>query len=149
LDHFTRVTKGVYFANRESNSEERLFLEQEYEGHCQMCLKQIIKHNGQHYFEAINIIKFNDLNEKLKGSGRLGWNSLCLCPNCAAEYNYCSKKISMIYEQVMVKEVETDSDDVIEIDVEIPEGKRRTIKYSPRHFMSLKQALKILSDKGL
>lgn len=147
MDHFTRVTKGVYFANRESNNEERLFLEQEYDGHCQMCLKQIIKHNGQHYFEAINIIKFNDLNERLSGTGKLGWNSLCMCPNCAAEYNYCSKKISTIYDQVMATEVEADCDDYIGIQVEIPEGKRRTIRYSPRHFLALKTVLKLLSDE--
>lgn len=148
LDHFVRAAKGVSFTNRESNAEERMFLEQEYGGHCQMCLKQIIKHNGKHYFEAINIIKFSDLHERVKSSAKLGWNSLCLCPNCAAEYNYCSKKISMIYDQVMSTEVEVDSDEPIEIQVEIPEGRRRTIKYSPRHFMALKGALKILSDKN-
>lgn len=146
LDYITNVTKGVYFANRESNKEERMFLEQEYQGSCQICLKKIIKHNGEHYFEAINIFRFNDMPDQLRASGKFGWNSLCLCPNCAAEYNYCSKKISSLYDQVVAKEVEPNSDEAICIDIEIPEGKKRTIKYSPRHFIALKEALKLFSD---
>ena len=65
LDYITNVTKGVYFANRESNKEERMFLEQEYQGSCQICLKKIIKHNGEHYFEAINIFRFKGVEDSL------------------------------------------------------------------------------------
>lgn len=93
MDNFISVARGLSFSSRPSNKEERIFLEQEYDGHCQICLKQIRKYNGEHYFEAINIIKFSKLPERLANSGKYGWNSLCLCPNCAAEYNYCSKKI--------------------------------------------------------
>lgn len=146
LDNFTRVTKGVYFGSRESNKEERMFLEQEYEGRCQICYKQIIKHNGEHYFEAINIFRFNDMPDQLKASSRYGWNSLCLCPNCAAEYIYCSKKIGTLYDQVVALDVVPDSDEPIAINIEIPQGKKRTIKYSPRHFLALKEALKLFSD---
>lgn len=146
LDNFTRVKKGVFFASRQSNKEERMFLEQEYDGHCQICLKQIVKHDGKHYFEAINIIRFNDMPEQLQETGKFGWNSLCLCPNCAAEYNYCSKRISTIYDQIMKTEVEPDSDDPIAINIEIPQGKKRTIKYSPRHFLALKRALNTFPD---
>ena len=50
LDEYTYVAKGLTFARHASNEEERLFLEQEYDGHCQICLKQICKYNGDHYF---------------------------------------------------------------------------------------------------
>ena len=143
LDFDISVTKGFTFASRKSNKEEKQFLLQEYDGHCQICLKQITKHDGDRYFEAINVIKFSGMDEKFENASRLGWNSLCLCPNCAAEYNYSSKRISAIYEQVMATDVEADSDDAIEIGIELPMGYAKTIKYSPRHLMALKEALKI------
>lgn len=83
--------------------------------------------------------------DNLSGSLGLGWNSLCLCPNCAAEYNYCSKRISDIYDQVMNTEVEPDSDEAIGIDIELPQGKTRTIRYSPRHFLALKKAFEVFT----
>lgn len=145
MDQEVYVAKGLQFASRSSNEEERQFLLAEYGGACQICGKQIIKHNGDEYFEAINIIKFSELKANLANSSRLGWNSLCLCPNCAAEYNYCSKKISSIYDRVMQTSVEADSDVPIGIQIELPEGKNRTINYSPRHFIALKEAFKIFT----
>lgn len=147
LDQFTYVAKNLTYVRHYCNEEERLFLEQEYDGHCQICLKQICKYNGDHYFEAINIMKYSQLPERLQNSSKYGWNSLCLCPNCAAEYNYCSKKISTLYEQVMENDVEAGSDETIDILVEIPQGKERKIHYSPRHFLALKSALKIFADE--
>jgi hypothetical protein len=41
----------------------------------------------------------------------------------------------------MEQQVEADSDEPIQIDIELPAGKQRSIKYSPRHFMALRQAL--------
>lgn len=147
MDNYISVARGLSFSSRQSNKEERLFLEQEYDGHCQICLKQIRKYNGEYYFEAINIIKFSKLPERLANSGKYGWNSLCLCPNCAAEYNYCSKKISSLYDQVMQLDVEAGSEETIDVDIEMPEGKARRIRYSPRHFMALKEAFKIFADE--
>lgn len=145
MDHEIFVTRGLQFASRTSNEEERQFLLAEYDGACQICEKQIVKHDGEAYFEAINVIKFSDMLANLAGSSKLGWNSLCLCPNCAAEYNYCSKKISSIYEQVIHTDVEPDSTNPIGIRVELPEGTPRTIHYSPRHFIALKEAFKIFT----
>jgi hypothetical protein len=147
LDHFVSVAKGLTFTSHTSNKEEREFLKQEYGGVCQICLKQINKYNGEHYFEAINIIKFNELPERLQNSSYLGWNSLCLCPNCAAEYNYCSKKISSFYYQVMAKVVVPGSEATIDIEIEMPLGKIRHIHYSPRHFMAMQEAFKIFADE--
>lgn len=137
LENFTSIAKGLQFASRSSNAEERQFLEQEYSGHCQICLKRIVKHNGDNYFEAINVIKYSKLPERLANSSKFGWNSLCLCPNCAAEYNYASKKISSMYDQIMELEVEPGSEETIDIDIEMPVGKRRRIRYSPRHAASI------------
>ncbi|WP_027430178.1 sacsin N-terminal ATP-binding-like domain-containing protein [Lachnospira multipara] len=139
--------RGVVFTRRESNKEEKLFLESEYGGYCQICKTRIKKWNGDSYFEAINIVKANDLQEHMTKSFNLGWNSLSLCPNCAAKYNYCSKVISGLYYQVMQTQIEVDSDEPIEIKVEIPEGEEVVIKYSPRHFLALKRAFEIYAGE--
>ena len=147
LQEHVSVTRGAYFTRKECSTEERSFLQEQYGGYCQMCTKKIIKWNGESYFEAINIIKPSTMFDNLANSLGMGWNSLSLCPNCAAEYNYCSKKISTIYDQVMNTEVEPDSEDPIEIIVEIPEGKERAIKYTARHFLAMKKAFEIFANE--
>lgn len=136
---------GISFANRAATKEERAFLENEYLGRCQICKTKIEKHDNTPYFEAINIIKQNMMNETLTHSLELGWNTLCLCPNCAAEYNYCSKKISDIYEQVMNVEIEPGSDEWIQIKIEMPIGEERNIRYSPRHMLAMKTAFEVFA----
>ncbi len=137
------VARGTYFTRRECSPAERSFLQAEYGGVCQICCKKITKWDNMPYFEAINIIKPSSLLKELSNSIDLGWNSLSLCPNCAAEYNYCSKKISDLYNQVMNAEIEPDSDEPIGINIELPQGKSRTIRYSPRHLLALKKAFEV------
>lgn len=36
MDNFISVARGLSFSSRPSNKEERIFLEQEYDGHCQI-----------------------------------------------------------------------------------------------------------------
>ena len=147
LEKNIKIARGLSYTRSNCNKDEKLFLEAEYGGMCQICQKRIRKWNGQYYFEAINIIKPHTLYDNLANSMGLGWNALSLCPNCAAEYNYCSKKISSFYEQVMSQEVVPDSEDPIEIYVEIPEGKERRIIYSPRHFLALKKAFEVFAEE--
>lgn len=147
MDHFIRVAPGLTFTRKSCNLEEKQFLEQEYDGKCQVCGKVIVKYNGEHYFEAINIIKYNKLPEKLEKSSKYGWNSLSLCPTHAAEYNYCSKVISSIYDQVMELNVVPGSEEPLIINIELPKGKGRTIKYTPRHFLAMKEAFMIFKDE--
>ena len=146
LDEKVYIARGLSFSRRNSSKEERLFLEQEYGGTCQICLKKITKYNGDPYFEAINIIRTSTLDEHLIPTEKRGWNSLCLCPNCAAEYNNCSKTISTLYDQVIRAEVEIGSEEPIDIQIELPKGKRRSIHYSPRHMIALKEAFKIFTE---
>lgn len=146
LDNFIHVAKGLQFASRTSNKEERAFLEAQYDGVCQICGEQILKYDGDVYFEAINVIKYTELPEKLANSSAYGWNSLCLCPNCAAKYNYSSKKISSLYEQVMTLDVIPGSEETIDVCIELPMGRKKYIHYTPRHFMALKEALKIFAE---
>ena len=42
--------------------------------------------------------------------------------------------------------VEPDSEEPIEISIELPQGKARTIRYSPRHFLALKKAFEVFTQ---
>ena len=146
LDNYVYVSRGLQFTINECNKEERMFLEEEYNGVCQICGEHILKYNSEPYFEAIKIIKASEAPEKLRESRKFGWDSLCLCPNCAARYKHSSKKISEIYKQVMSIEVEPNSDETININIELPEGEMKQIHYSPRHFLAMKEAFKIFAE---
>ena len=146
LDNFVYVQKNLRFTARECNKEERMFLEEEYGGVCQICGEHILKYNSEPYYEAVKIIKASNAPDILRDSRKYGWDSLCLCPNCAARYKHSSKRISDLYDQVMSIDVELDSDDTIDINIELPEGEKRQIRYSPRHFLALKEAFKIFAD---
>ena len=140
------VTRGLQFTSRTSSEEERQFLLAEYEGICQICGGSILRYDGKPYFEAINVIKFSQMMEEYAQSSDLGWNSLCLCPNCAARYNYCSKDISTLYNQVMGQEVIPDSELPMTVSIQLPEGTPTTIQYTPRHFLALQRALRMFSE---
>ncbi len=147
LQNHTAAARGAYFTRQQSSEGEKQFLKLQYDGVCQICHKRIVKWNGDSYFEAINVIKPSSLYDELVNSLDTGWNSLSLCPNCAAEYNYCSKKISTIYDQVMAAEIIPDDDEPIDITIEMPEGKQRLIKYSPRHLLALKKAFELFAKE--
>ena len=46
----------------------------------------------------------------------------------------------------MKLEVIPDSEETIDICIELPEGRKKYIHYSPRHFMALKEAFKIFKE---
>ena len=143
MDLQTFLKRGFHFTAQSCNDEERAFLEAEYGGYCQICGQRIRRYDGKPYFEAVRIIKRSEADDRMVGTMALGWNTLCLCPNCAAKYNYSAKKMSGMYEQVMDKDIEAGSDEPISIDIEI-DGKQAEIHYSPRHFMAVKKAFKLM-----
>lgn len=145
LDQDVRIQTGLSFTIRPCGKEEREFLQMEYEGRCQVCDTKIEKHDGNPYFEAINIIKQTSMDAKYSNALEIGWNTLCLCPNCAAQYNYSSKKISTLYDQVMSADVE--GDEWIDLEIEMPIGYAKRIRYSPRHIIAVKKAFEVF-DKS-
>lgn len=136
------IKHGFSFALKACTEEEKEFLRQEYRGRCQICHTSILKADGTQYFEAIQIIKRSVLAEDQQGTLRLGWNTLCLCPNCAAKYNYGSKDLSGMCQQILQAKIVEGSDEPIGIDIVIS-GCRQTIDYSPRHLMALQKALEL------
>lgn len=136
-------TKKLRYSCSSANKEERNFVRLQYGGKCQICDSDaIIKHDGTPYFQAVNIVTTSDLNDELLTNLELGWNTLSLCPNCAAKYLYCAKNLSTFVEQLDSVNVEANSNKNIEIKIELQE-KEVSIKFKPKHFLALKTAFEI------
>lgn len=133
-------------ARTSPTKEERVFLENQYHGKCQICGKKIKKWNGDFYFEGINLIDTKKLDESLKHSLEIGWNSLCLCPNHVAEYKYGAIDLSSIEKNIENAEVIDGDNREIPLEI-LMQGNPVNIMYSPKHFLALKTAFKFFKSK--
>lgn len=116
--------------------EEKSFLLQQYDGRCQICNTTITRKDGTRHFQAINVIKTSSLSNELMPTMSMGWNSLCLCPNCAAKYLYGAKDISSFEKQVSGQHVERGLEEYIGIHIQL-QGEDAIIHYTPKHFIAL------------
>ena len=139
------LSPRVTFSFSTCNVREREFLLSQYQGHCQICKKQIIKRDGTPYFVARNMLDTSGMAHTYDASFQEGWNSLCLCPNCAAEYLHCTRDLRTVPEQVKGQAVESNSSDELEIVITL-QGQPVVIHYTPKHFLSLQSALKVFLE---
>ena len=136
------VTPRLRYTCSESNQEEKAFLRAQYFGKCQICEKQILQANGKVYFEACNILPTDAIPDRYRHSISEGWNSLCLCPNCAAEFKYGKKNLSELISMIQNYHVEEQDENLIVCNIEM-QGEKRSIKYTGKHFLALQRAIKI------
>lgn len=127
------------------NQEEKTFVGTEYSGHCQICDKVIFKKDGTRYFVAINLLDTGHLNEEYLQGLSTGWNTLCLCPNCAAEYKYGAVSFFDFEEKVKDIIVDKNYRDYYEFAIQM-QGEERILRYTPRHMISLQTALKFFTE---
>ena len=127
----------------ESTKEERNLLRSWYHGKCQMCNTVIIGYNQAPYFVAKNIINTQHLTDSIRQTTPLAWNSLCLCPNCAAKYDVCSRDLNGLFEQIMTTEVIEGSAERIVLTIELA-GRLQKIHYAPEHFLALKKVMQLI-----
>lgn len=118
------------------NPEEKAFLLAQYNGICQICAATIIRKDGTRHFQAVNVIRTSSLTDELLPSMSMGWNSLCLCPNCAAKYLYGAKDLSDFEEQVSSRRVEGRDERYIDIHIKLQDHDEK-IHYTPKHFLAL------------
>lgn len=144
LDFFTSVsqTKLKFTFQDEVTPEEKKFLEMQYHGVCQICHTGIRKADGTPHFHAINVLKTSSLSQKYRESLNLGWNSLCLCPNCAAKYQYGEKNLTGFSQQVREKTVIANDESYLKICISL-QGEEVEIRYTPKHFLALKTAFEL------
>ena len=140
------LKKLAIISRQKAEPSEREFLYSQYHGRCQICDSTITKWNGQKYFEGINLLNTSTLDDKLKRTLTTGWNSICFCPNHAAEYKFCSIDLSTLAKQIEVIEIEEGDDELIGLEIEM-QGLKQTIKYTPKHFLALKTAFEYFLDK--
>ena len=132
-----------YTYSSKTSMFEKQFIREQYRGRCQICKREPIrKHNGDIYFEAINIISTANLDKNLLNNVEQGWNTLCLCPTCAAEYRYCSKNLDRFEEQVEKTIVEAGKNELIPVEIELKQQQIKIV-FTPRHFIALQSAFKV------
>lgn len=132
------------FITSSKNKDEKTFLKMNYQGRCQICDGTIVDYKNENYFEAINII--NTQNAPVYMSDSIsGWNSLSLCPNCAAKLKVCSKDLTDFARQVLNYRYENDDDEKIPVSI-ILKGEKIDINYTPKHFIALQQALEFFKN---
>lgn len=134
------ITPRLRYTCQESNAEEKAFLASQYYGKCQICGKQIIRSNGKPYFEACNILPTREISIDFKQRLSEGWNSLCLCPNCAAEFKYGKKNLSQLISMIENYKIKEGDENLIDCNIEM-QGEPRTIKYTAKHFLALQRAV--------
>ncbi len=131
----------------ESTKEEKNILRNWYQGICQMCNTVIIGYNQKPHFIAKNIISTQHLSAAIRQTTHIAWNSLCLCPNCSAKYNVCSRDLSGLFEQIMLTEIIEGDIEKIVLTIEL-DGKQQEIHYIPKHFLALKTVMKLIEDEA-
>lgn len=130
----------------ESTKEERSLLRNWYQGKCQMCNTVIIGYNQAPHFIAKNVINTQHLSASIRQTTHLAWNSLCLCPNCAAKYDVCSRDLNGLFEQIMQTEIIEGDPERIVLSIEL-DGKRQDIRYIPKHFLALKKVMQLIDEE--
>jgi predicted restriction endonuclease len=117
-----------------SNRIAREFLEQEYQGRCQVTGQTFPKSRGGNYFEALSLVGRLDA-EYLNDAG----NMLCLCPDMVARFMHGGFEwIDSIENKVRAfkSEIEGGSFDMRQITARVA-GATVTITWSERHFLRL------------
>lgn len=133
--------KYLMAARYESRNEEaRHFLEEEYDGRCQICSEKnsFRKRNGRPYFEAPFLVS----RRKAGWIDRPG-NVLSLCATCCAKWHHGARKVDpeAVLEKVQQWKAENEGGTGnAEITIELCDEPVR-IYYSERHMIELQQLL--------
>lgn len=117
-----------------SNKLAREFLEQEYQGRCQVTGQTFPKRTGGNYFEALSLVGRLDA-EHLNDAG----NMLCLCADVAAQFMYAEFAwLDSVEEKILgfKAEKEGGTEAMRKISARVA-GKTLTITWSERHFLRL------------
>ena len=140
-------THSLHYTCTTANQNEKVFVYSQYKGRCQMCdAPPITKYDGKPHFLAVNIVRTDDLQDALLTNLECGWNTLSLCPTCAAKYLYCAKNIDSMIEQIQQINVHPNVGEDILLTIELM-GKTTNIKFTPRHFIALKAAFEAYSKE--
>ena len=142
----TPIQRKIVSRYESSSKEEKHVLFEWYRGKCQICGTSIRDNKGQAHFMAINIFDSKQLPQEIDGSIDLGWNSLCVCPNCAMKYRVCSKEMTDFFKEVEQSKFRDREYGMRELPIKIANEDIK-ITYAPKHLLSLQTVLNILKNK--
>ncbi|MCD8286202.1 MAG: hypothetical protein LUD50_03130, partial [Clostridia bacterium] len=129
----------VEMSRPSTSADERSFMYGQYHSKCQICGSMgFLKADGTQYYEAINIFSTQALDYTLQLNLGLGWNTLSLCPLCAAKLKYSQRKISTIIDQVLSRDPSGETELAVDITLE---NKPARIHFTPKHFLALQVAI--------
>lgn len=146
-DEKQQESKTVVTRKETIHPEEKKFVEIEYSAQCQVCSKIIYKKDGTRHFVARNLLDTAVLADEYKNGITTGWNTLCLCPNCAAEFKYGSVSLYDFKQKVLQTDITPDSDDYISFEIEM-QGEQRKLRYTPRHLLAVKTAFEFFDSQS-
>lgn len=129
-----RVTTFSVVRISSSNKDAREFLEQEYQGRCQVTGQTFPMRSGGNYFEAISLITRLD-TDYLNDPG----NMLCLCADMAAQFRHAEFEwLDDVEEKILCFKAmnEGGTEEMRKISARVA-GKVITITWSERHFIRL------------
>lgn len=127
----------------DSSQAEKKRLKKWYHGKCQMCDTSIIGRDHEPHFVAKNVINTQHLTNSVKQTMEYAWNSMCLCPNCAAKYDVCSRDISGLYEQIMQYDPTKNASGQVTLVIQL-DNQWQDVRYTLEHFLSLKKAMQLI-----
>lgn len=134
----------VELSRPSTSAEERSFMYGQYHSKCQICGNMgFLKADGTQYFEAINIFSTSALDYTLQLKLDLGWNTLSLCPLCAAKLKYSQRKISTVIEDVLSQDPSMQTELAVDITLE---NKPAKITFTPKHFLALQVAIQKIQE---
>jgi len=148
---FDNIDKGYIAKNKIHSSisitsnNEKALLEEWYFGECQICGEKIISRKGKPYFITKDLISTKDLSNELIATIPLGWNAICLCPNCAAKFDVCTKNISNVESCVLTGDVNEEG--VIDVPIRL-DGKEETITYNEAHLSAVQKAFELINKRA-
>jgi hypothetical protein len=90
---FRQVPRRVWEAK---DNGARIFLEEQYQGRCQICGGWFSKRDGAPYFEGVYIVSYT----RARWIDRPG-NVLSLCPTCCAKFQHGAVEADQLLDQVL------------------------------------------------
>lgn len=133
----------VLTKKRTVDPHEKAFLNSEYVGKCQICSKKIKTRENKNLFNAVNLIETSKLKKEFRSGEYIGWNSLCLCPNCTAEYKHGVVSMSGFWAKVKTAVIENKSREPFHFEI-MMQGENKILTYSPKHLHNLQIAISFL-----
>ena len=149
---FKVVKTSTIVSKNDKHINPKDFLNQEYEGHCQICNTRLDLGNGKSSFNSIHI---SNGKHEHTWSDEV-WNLLCLCPNCSTLIKHGkNNNLNNIQEiailasnhEIVPEPIEERNGAFYIANIKLV-GQEKQIFYTPEHLRKTSVIVKIANDNG-